>query len=165
MPNDQADIGVIVENQGVYENSGSNVGRNDMLAFVQTATGTFRIDLQGTAVSQYDRLQIDNQAQLAGSLELVLGGGYVPVLGDMLDIISATGGVTGTFSNVIQPIGMPAGLMFDVIYNPMLVQLMVIEELLVPGDYNQDGAVDAADYVVWRDTLGLTGRRPCGRRQ
>lgn len=25
-----------------------------------------------------------------------------------------------------------------------------------PGDYNQDGAVDAADYTVWRDTLGST---------
>jgi glucose/arabinose dehydrogenase len=24
----------------------------------------------------------------------------------------------------------------------------------LPGDYNGDGAVDAADYVVWRDTLG-----------
>jgi hypothetical protein len=25
------------------------------------------------------------------------------------------------------------------------------------GDFNQDGVVDAADYVVWRDTLGQTG--------
>ena len=24
----------------------------------------------------------------------------------------------------------------------------------LPGDYNNDGTVDAADYVVWRDTLG-----------
>jgi arabinan endo-1,5-alpha-L-arabinosidase len=24
----------------------------------------------------------------------------------------------------------------------------------IPGDYNSDGAVDTADYVVWRDTLG-----------
>jgi hypothetical protein len=24
----------------------------------------------------------------------------------------------------------------------------------VPGDYNQDGSVDAADYVVWRDEVG-----------
>jgi hypothetical protein len=24
----------------------------------------------------------------------------------------------------------------------------------VPGDYNYDGTVDAADYTVWRDTLG-----------
>lgn len=27
----------------------------------------------------------------------------------------------------------------------------------LPGDYNQDGAVDVADYTVWRDTLGQTG--------
>jgi hypothetical protein len=27
----------------------------------------------------------------------------------------------------------------------------------VPGDYNRNGAVDAADYVVWRKSLGQTG--------
>ena len=26
----------------------------------------------------------------------------------------------------------------------------------VPGDFNADGAVDAADYVVWRKGLGTT---------
>ena len=26
-----------------------------------------------------------------------------------------------------------------------------------PGDYNQNGRVDAADYVVWRKTLGQMG--------
>ena len=26
-----------------------------------------------------------------------------------------------------------------------------------PGDYNQDGVVDTADYTVWRDTQGQTG--------
>jgi hypothetical protein len=25
---------------------------------------------------------------------------------------------------------------------------------MIPGDYNSDGAVDAADYAVWRDNLG-----------
>lgn len=29
--------------------------------------------------------------------------------------------------------------------------------LLIAGDYNQDGTVDASDYSVWRDTLGQTG--------
>jgi hypothetical protein len=28
---------------------------------------------------------------------------------------------------------------------------------LVPGDFNQNGEVDAADYVVWRETLNQTG--------
>jgi hypothetical protein len=33
--------------------------------------------------------------------------------------------------------------------------------LLTPrlsGDFNDDGIVDAADYTVWRDTLGQTGQ-------
>ena len=28
--------------------------------------------------------------------------------------------------------------------------------VLVPGDYNRNGEVDAADYTVWRDTFGST---------
>lgn len=28
--------------------------------------------------------------------------------------------------------------------------------LTLPGDYNGDGIVDAADYTVWRDTLDST---------
>jgi glucose/arabinose dehydrogenase len=27
---------------------------------------------------------------------------------------------------------------------------------VLPGDYNADGTVDAADYTVWRDTLGMS---------
>jgi hypothetical protein len=27
----------------------------------------------------------------------------------------------------------------------------------LPGDYNENGAVDAADYIVWRNTVGETG--------
>ena len=27
---------------------------------------------------------------------------------------------------------------------------------VTPGDYNRDGTVDAADYVVWRNGLGTT---------
>jgi hypothetical protein len=29
--------------------------------------------------------------------------------------------------------------------------------LAVPGDYNTDGTVDAADYTVWRDLFGQSG--------
>lgn len=31
---------------------------------------------------------------------------------------------------------------------------------VAPGDYNADGAIDAADYTVWRDTLGQTVAPP-----
>ena len=33
----------------------------------------------------------------------------------------------------------------------------VEQQLNLPGDYNQDGVVDAADYVLWRDSEGQTG--------
>jgi Dockerin type I domain len=32
----------------------------------------------------------------------------------------------------------------------------VEQQLNIPGDYNQNGVVDAADYVLWRKTLNLT---------
>jgi hypothetical protein len=31
------------------------------------------------------------------------------------------------------------------------------QQFALTGDYNDDGAVDAADYTVWRDTLGQSG--------
>lgn len=29
-----------------------------------------------------------------------------------------------------------------------------VHEYIIPGDYNNDGSVDAADYTVWRDNVG-----------
>lgn len=33
----------------------------------------------------------------------------------------------------------------------------VIEPGIIPGDFNRDGIVDAADYTVWRNSLGMSG--------
>lgn len=37
---------------------------------------------------------------------------------------------------------------------------MLFAPAKLPGDYNGDGHVDAADFVVWRDTHGQTGANP-----
>ena len=42
-------------------------------------------------------------------------------------------------------------------YNPNSVVLSVVSTAALVGDYNQNGVVDAADYAVWRDTLGTVG--------
>ena len=39
----------------------------------------------------------------------------------------------------------------------MSVSIVPITDPELAGDYNGDGMVDSADYVVWRDTLGDTG--------
>ena len=36
----------------------------------------------------------------------------------------------------------------------VLTSLTDARPVSIPGDYNGDGIVDAADYTVWRDTLG-----------
>jgi hypothetical protein len=38
----------------------------------------------------------------------------------------------------------------------ILVSMVVPDPMIHPGDYDDDGSVDAADYVVWRNTLGQT---------
>jgi hypothetical protein len=40
----------------------------------------------------------------------------------------------------------------------MTITDFVVEEVVaVPGDYNGNFVVDAADYTIWRDSLGATG--------
>jgi hypothetical protein len=34
------------------------------------------------------------------------------------------------------------------------IEIFTDETAAVPGDYNEDGTVNAADYTVWRDKLG-----------
>jgi hypothetical protein len=44
----------------------------------------------------------------------------------------------------------------------VLINLVVPDPLIVQGDYNNDKVVDAADYVVWRKTLGQPVPRGSG---
>lgn len=40
------------------------------------------------------------------------------------------------------------------------LELSLVAAVSLPGDYNQDGTVDAADYTVWRDNLGQSATLP-----
>jgi hypothetical protein len=154
---DNANVGVRIENQGDLEIGGmntANIGQVTAGAFEQTAGGELIIHLGGIASGVFDHLQIGGAAQLDGALRLALTGGYVPVLGQGIEILMAELGVTGTFDSVMQPSGMPAGLMFAVQYGLKDVSLKVVVDAGLPGDFNDDGIVNAADYVVWRKTDG-----------
>jgi autotransporter-associated beta strand protein len=41
-----------------------------------------------------------------------------------------------------------------------ILQVTTFVEPVLPGDYNDDDVVDAADYTVWRDNLGTTTELP-----
>ncbi|HEX5471983.1 MAG TPA: hypothetical protein VFW73_08855, partial [Lacipirellulaceae bacterium] len=89
---------------------------------------------------------------LGGALSISLLNGFMPQSGDIFDILSAPSGISGTFATTILPM-LADDLTWNVVYDPDLVELQVVAPTLA-GDFNGDGSVDAADYVVWRKGLG-----------
>lgn len=78
----------------------------------------------------------------------------------MFDILTATGGVVGTFDTTAGQLpALAGGLAWQINYGAHDVVLAVIASILA-GDYNGDGTVNAADYTVWRDRLGQSVTLP-----
>ena len=139
---------------------GQAVGVVSVDRFQNAADATLVVDVgRNTLGTNSDVLTISSGvAVLDGFLQpnvVHIGGTFqAPQFGDSFTILTAVGGVSGTFDQVLTtPHG---GLIYDwdVTYNPsnVVIELATIGGLL--GDYNGDGIVNAADYTVWRDTQG-----------
>jgi hypothetical protein len=104
----------------------------------------------GDASSHVD---VSGVANLAGTLVLTLESGFASLVGQTLNLISADN-IVGAFDSVVLP-PVPNGLEVGLVYTPtgLSMQVSTIPDVL-PGDFNNDGIVDAADYSVWRDGLG-----------
>jgi hypothetical protein len=125
--------------------------------FANGGPGTLAIDLGGLAPgTQYDQLIVNGGAALDGTLAVSLanagGGMFTPMVGNSFTILTATDGISGTFDQLV----LPGGFQWNVAYNASGVVLSVIG-LGLTGDYNGNGTVDAADYVIWRNSMGATG--------
>lgn len=123
-------------------------------AYTQTAAGTFDVQLASTA--SFDKLAIAGHATLSGELKVELFNGFTPALGNSFQILSAAGGVSGRFTSFDFPTILSSGHSdgWIVVYSGNNVLLRYVT--IPTGDYNRDGVVDAADYTIWRDSLGST---------
>jgi hypothetical protein len=109
------------------------------------------IELGGTTPgTQYDRLVIAGSASLDGALHVSLINDFTPSGGQQFTILTAGSIVNNGFM-----LTGPAASSFSLLVSSNSVILQAIS-VGVPGDYNQDGIVDAADFTVWRDTRGST---------
>lgn len=96
---------------------------------------------------------------LGGALNVTLLDGYTPTLGQSFPLFEGEiGAIVGSFDTVVAPIF--NGLTFSLVQSAGFVALEVGAAPLLPGDYNVDGVVDAADYTVWRDNLGRQASLP-----
>jgi endonuclease I len=92
---------------------------------------------------------------LAGSAGILsIGGGLSHAFAAMLD--TATVGVFSATYHLLLSDENIAGAQDN---KPLTLTLTgnVAASTILYGDYNGNGIVDAADYTVWRDTLGTTG--------
>ena len=106
--------------------------------YTQDASGTLAIDLTGsdnTAGVDFDQLDVSAAADIDGQLNVSIGTGFAPRIGDRFDILTAAS-VTGGFSCVnVWP-------NMNVVYSTDRITI-VIEPLT--GDLNSDGFIGLAD--------------------
>jgi hypothetical protein len=133
----------------------------------QTAGATLAVEIGGPfQFTEFGVLTVLETASLGGNLQITLTNEFIPTNLNSFDILRANGGLTGAFANVAngQRLMTSDGLgSFVVNYGPgnpnpnHIVLSACAHGSLLPGDYNQNGVVDAADYVVWRNTRGQSG--------
>jgi hypothetical protein len=143
--------GDLVNNGGTFA-PGASPALSSISGNFSNAAGTLEIELAPTG---YDQLQVGGVANLGGTLKVELLNGLVPNIGKAYQFLAAAGGVNGTFAGTALPT-LAGGKTWNLLYGAKAVILAVGPTggiTTIPGDYNQDGTVDAADYLVWRHAL------------
>jgi T5SS/PEP-CTERM-associated repeat protein len=111
------------------------------------ASNTLAIELGGLiAGSGFDQLTIEGSLQLGGTLDVDLTDDFMPQAGNTFDILN-WGALSGVFLNVALP-PLDGDLLWDEsdLYTEGILRVV---EPFVPGDFNRDGDVDVADFVMW----------------
>ena len=108
------------------------------------STSTLQIELGGTTPgTQYDQLHVTGQVALGGTLNVSVINNFNLATGNLFDI-SDWGSVNGKFSSVVlPPLSSPLAWYTSQLYNNGRV--LVIDTNFLPGDFNRDGHVNAAD--------------------
>jgi cyclophilin family peptidyl-prolyl cis-trans isomerase len=130
---------------------GLQLGSIEVQSFRQDPGASLEIQLRGTtADTQHDRVVVTDGALLGGDLDVSLISGFVPAAGNSFTILTANV-IADSFDNLRLPLLGP-GLVWDFTQTATAISLSV-----AAADYNRNGVVDTADYVLWRKTFGQTG--------
>ena len=121
--------------------------------FTPHSSGRLAIELGGKATGQFDVLQVIGVANLAGTVDVSLVNNFVPVVGDMFTIITSTVGLGNQGGITLDPADVP---FYQLMVNAGPAGNAMLKVIAAPGggltgDFNNNGVVDAADYVLWRN--------------
>jgi T5SS/PEP-CTERM-associated repeat protein len=153
---------------------GNLVGRTTILRGYTLDSGAIELDINGGSSTLQDSLSVNGQVNLLGAngvaegvLEVSLG--YAPAISSQFSVIQNdnSDAVIGQFAN---------GSAVRALYEDKIYQfsinyaagssandvVLTTQSSIIVGDFNSDGAVDAADYVVWRKLKGSSGAKYFG---
>lgn len=124
-------------NNGGVLSPGETIGMTSIVGDFTINDGALAIDLASSTAA--DMLDVSGVFTLGGDLNVSLLDGFNPTSGSW--VIANASSFSGAFNSVTPG--------FAVTQQGNDLVLSVAPTL--PGDYNADGVVDAADYTVWRD--------------
>jgi hypothetical protein len=110
-------------------------------------------------IEEHDVYEVEGTASLGGSLSVVLLEGFVPQVGDLIEVLTSTGsGIVGEFDELLFPSN-PFDVSGQLVYDGSSVFLEITEGGLDPvlGDTNGDRVVDLTDLNNVRNNFGGTG--------
>ena len=108
-----------------------------------------KIEIGGAAPgTQYDQINVTGTLSLGGTLQVSFIKGFVPAAGQSFDLLN-WGSLAGTFSSIQLP------ALSGLAWNTSQLASGLLSVVLA-GDYNHNGVVNATDYVVWRKGLGTS---------
>lgn len=139
-------------NEGGTIAPGNSPGITRVLGDLIINSGSLAIELGGANAGEFDQLVVDGAATLGGSLDVSLLEGFEPSLGQSFQFVTTNGGIFNDFDSVNLP-ALFGGNFLRLVYGETLVALEVVARL--DGDFNGDGDVDGADFLVWQRTPGV----------
>jgi T5SS/PEP-CTERM-associated repeat protein len=136
-----------VTNNGVVA-PGTSPGTLNVVGNFFQSSGTLQIEI--ASPTSFDVLNVSGQATMFGKLEIILLGGFIPAATDSYAILSAGSMGGGSFSEVtVTANSMNAGT-FSIGFGTAGITLSNFVPSFIPGDFDADGDVDGADFVIWQ---------------
>ena len=145
----------LVVREGGYVETGSSPGQGTLSGnFILEEGGQWNIEVAGsTAGDEYDQLILTGDATIGGTVTFEFIDEFAPSQGDEFEFLVASGAVDLSTAQ-FEVRNLAPGFEFDIMPSAGGIMLMALNDGVflapIPGDYNGDGTVDAADYVLWR---------------
>ena len=127
--------------------------------FTQGASSTLALEIGGlNEGNEHDKLVVTSAADLAGVVAVELTDGFAPSSGATFDVLDFGTFVDNGFQFDFSQAGGAAS--WNTSQFSTNGTLSFASGAGVLGDFSQNGVVDAADYVVWRDNFGTNNTLP-----